>query len=223
MPTRLATFHLRRKINFLAFSSCQVLKLSQVVMIDHCKVAWRPSKGFFVSWVMSLAKRGNLGENVTDQWKFSYRGTRSNSFWVVFFLISQKLFYRKRSEVMHIFIEIASQLIKLPITDSEKGRKYTLLGVVEPLDVVGDQLVADVLPEHRRLGRRACWPLHHHGFLNPADWIWSLLMLIWFFLVREWYHKLSQQTPTPYNCIGWQKLAAFWRGQKWPQKFSSGA
>ena len=101
------TFHLRRKINFLAFSSCQVLKLSQVVMIDHCKVAWRPSKGFFVSWVMSLAKRGNLGENVTDQWKFSYRGTRSNSFWVVFFLISQKLFYRKRSEVMHIFIEIA--------------------------------------------------------------------------------------------------------------------
>ena len=64
---------------------------------------------------MSLAKRGNLGENVTYQWKFSYRGgTRSNSFWVVFFLISQKLFYRKRSEVMHIFIEIASQLIKLP-------------------------------------------------------------------------------------------------------------
>ena len=64
---------------------------------------------------MSLTKRGNLGENVTYQWKFSYRGgTRSNSFWVVFFLISQKLFYRKRSEVMHIFIEIASQLIKLP-------------------------------------------------------------------------------------------------------------
>ena len=29
------TFHLRRKINFLAFSSCQVVKLSQVVMIDH--------------------------------------------------------------------------------------------------------------------------------------------------------------------------------------------
>ena len=103
MPTRLATFHLRRKINFLAFSSCQVLKLSQVVMIE----------GFFVSWVMSLAKRGNLGENVTDQWKFSYRGTRSNSFWVVFFLISQKLFYRKRSEVMHIFIEIPSQLITI--------------------------------------------------------------------------------------------------------------
>ena len=50
---RKPTFHLKRKINFLAFSSCQVLKLSQVVMIDHCKVAWRPSKGFFlVGWCL---------------------------------------------------------------------------------------------------------------------------------------------------------------------------
>ena len=66
---------------------------------------------------MSLAKRGNLGENVTFQWKFSYRGGGGDSTQSLLggvFPNFTEFFYRKRSEIMHIFIEIASQLIKSP-------------------------------------------------------------------------------------------------------------
>lgn len=89
---------------------------------------------------------------------------------------------------------------------------YTSFGHIEPLNVVGDELVADVLPEHRPVVGLSSWALHNHRLLNPEFSVFKVILECWAGSMLGWFnvglvlcHMKSKKSSSP---EGWFVLTS---------------